>query len=250
MAMFGSKEQKNLTKLLSTALNQKKVMTLDELYGFLFGLAIIPEMLVPSQWMPTVFGGEEMCDIEDEKEGERLLGSMFSAYNRINTECSDGKFVFPFDTKKATTDDISRIRKWSHGLFLALSKSKKIFQFYGKSGGGAGESNVDKDTFAVSYCILRAVAFPEKSAEFIEQIQKGVQSDVSSVISDSNFISMLPDAVVSIQRYAKGVRLAIQIAEAEPKTVTPSAPLRVEKVGRNDPCPCGSGAKYKKCCGK
>lgn len=26
-------------------------------------------------------------------------------------------------------------------------------------------------------------------------------------------------------------------------------PIRVEKVpGRNDPCPCGSGKKYKKCC--
>ena len=23
-----------------------------------------------------------------------------------------------------------------------------------------------------------------------------------------------------------------------------------ETVGRNDPCPCGSGKKYKKCCGK
>lgn len=27
------------------------------------------------------------------------------------------------------------------------------------------------------------------------------------------------------------------------------APRRVEKIGRNDPCPCGSGKKYKKCCG-
>lgn len=26
-------------------------------------------------------------------------------------------------------------------------------------------------------------------------------------------------------------------------------PRRVEKIGRNDPCPCGSGKKYKKCCG-
>jgi len=25
---------------------------------------------------------------------------------------------------------------------------------------------------------------------------------------------------------------------------------RVSRIGRNDPCPCGSGAKYKKCCGK
>lgn len=26
--------------------------------------------------------------------------------------------------------------------------------------------------------------------------------------------------------------------------------VREDKVGRNDPCPCGSGKKYKKCCGK
>ena len=25
---------------------------------------------------------------------------------------------------------------------------------------------------------------------------------------------------------------------------------KVEKIGRNDPCPCGSGKKYKQCCGK
>ena len=36
-------------------------------------------------------------------------------------------------------------------------------------------------------------------------------------------------------------------AEARPKRV----PVRVmDKVGQNDPCPCGSGKKYKKCCGK
>lgn len=26
-------------------------------------------------------------------------------------------------------------------------------------------------------------------------------------------------------------------------------PVRVQKTGRNEPCPCGSGKKYKKCCG-
>jgi uncharacterized protein YchJ len=33
----------------------------------------------------------------------------------------------------------------------------------------------------------------------------------------------------------------------------PSGPLNIpksnKKVGRNEPCPCGSGKKYKKCCG-
>ncbi len=33
-------------------------------------------------------------------------------------------------------------------------------------------------------------------------------------------------------------------------TFNPKAPTRrVEKVGRNEPCPCGSGKKFKKCCG-
>jgi uncharacterized protein YecA (UPF0149 family) len=26
--------------------------------------------------------------------------------------------------------------------------------------------------------------------------------------------------------------------------------VKGDKIGRNDPCPCGSGKKYKKCCGK
>jgi SEC-C motif domain protein len=33
----------------------------------------------------------------------------------------------------------------------------------------------------------------------------------------------------------------------EGKMVRPK-PLAVTKIGRNEPCPCGSGAKYKKCC--
>jgi SEC-C motif domain protein len=28
------------------------------------------------------------------------------------------------------------------------------------------------------------------------------------------------------------------------------SPIKSEKIGRNNPCPCGSGKKYKKCCGK
>jgi SEC-C motif domain protein len=34
-------------------------------------------------------------------------------------------------------------------------------------------------------------------------------------------------------------------SEVNPKP----APVRVESIGRNDPCTCGSGKKYKKCCG-
>ena len=38
--------------------------------------------------------------------------------------------------------------------------------------------------------------------------------------------------------------------EDEPELPPPVEPVHVEETpGRNDPCPCGSGKKYKKCCG-
>ncbi|SHG53905.1 protein translocase subunit secA [Thermosyntropha lipolytica DSM 11003] len=67
------------------------------------------------------------------------------------------------------------------------------------------------------------------------------------------------DMVFSIKedvvRYILRVRVAQKLEER--KTFTShgeeevKTPVRVgEKVGRNDPCPCGSGKKYKKCCGR
>jgi preprotein translocase subunit SecA len=40
--------------------------------------------------------------------------------------------------------------------------------------------------------------------------------------------------------------------EVSEEAETPAAPFTREgrKVGRNEPCPCGSGKKYKQCCGK
>jgi uncharacterized protein YecA (UPF0149 family) len=36
----------------------------------------------------------------------------------------------------------------------------------------------------------------------------------------------------------------------ELQLVIPAARREAPKVGRNDPCPCGSGKKYKNCCGR
>ena len=33
------------------------------------------------------------------------------------------------------------------------------------------------------------------------------------------------------------------------KMLNPPKPTKSNKVGRNEPCPCGSGKKFKKCCG-
>ena len=39
-------------------------------------------------------------------------------------------------------------------------------------------------------------------------------------------------------------------AEGEEEDEAAESPSVAVKVGRNDPCPCGSGKKYKKCCGQ
>ena len=42
----------------------------------------------------------------------------------------------------------------------------------------------------------------------------------------------------------------LQGSESAGEAKAKKTPKRVQKVGRNDPCPCGSGKKYKQCCGK
>ena len=56
----------------------------------------------------------------------------------------------------------------------------------------------------------------------------------------------------------KGWKYTIELEPDKPEDITdleillnPQEPKVVEeKVGRNEPCPCGSGKKHKKCCGK
>ncbi len=49
---------------------------------------------------------------------------------------------------------------------------------------------------------------------------------------------------------AKFRHLAQEWKERQPKQMKVDRPVSPQKPGRNDPCPCGSGLKYKKCCGK
>ncbi|MBQ8080535.1 MAG: SEC-C domain-containing protein, partial [Clostridia bacterium] len=49
----------------------------------------------------------------------------------------------------------------------------------------------------------------------------------------------------------RAVARATQERGSEPVQEAPHNPVKAaKKIGRNDPCPCGSGKKYKNCCGK
>jgi preprotein translocase subunit SecA len=54
-------------------------------------------------------------------------------------------------------------------------------------------------------------------------------------------------AKLSTNRAAGGSTGVMAMAAQQDQAQTP---IRVKKIGRNDPCPCGSGKKYKKCCGR
>ena len=64
MAMFTAREKKDLKQLLASLANPEDFLSLEGLHGFLFGLAIIPEPIMPSEWLPCVFG-EGMLDLQE-----------------------------------------------------------------------------------------------------------------------------------------------------------------------------------------
>ena len=52
-----------------------------------------------------------------------------------------------------------------------------------------------------------------------------------------------------VEKPVERVQVAKPIEPAGDGTIAPKSRKAGEKIGRNDPCPCGSGKKYKKCCG-
>ncbi|MCP5508583.1 MAG: SEC-C domain-containing protein, partial [Chlamydiales bacterium] len=73
---------------------------------------------------------------------------------------------------------------------------------------------------------------------------------------------IIPQSVEALQQLLSQMRLettrsfASELDEQPPQQAGQEQQPRPEpvvvgpKVGRNDPCPCGSGKKYKKCCGQ
>ncbi len=59
-----------------------------------------------------------------------------------------------------------------------------------------------------------------------------------------------PGAAAGPQTGAPPARPADASSASPPRTTAPATRPDGSKVGRNDPCPCGSGKKYKKCCGQ
>jgi uncharacterized protein len=250
LPMFTPAQKKNLAKLLSLAGKQEGILTLDGLHGFLFGLAITPvsnEPILSSEWLPGIIG-EDLAQVEDEKEAERLLKSLFAAHNRINQQNHDGELSFPFEIGGIKPKDIQRIREWAYGLFLALSLRPAIWGMNEELDKEGKKQSKETSELASCTAVIMGVAFPEQIPELFQQSGKKAVHHEKPVELEAKMFALLPSAVSSIQEFGNAVRSGQKTLKST-KT-GPAEPLRIVKVGRNDPCPCGSGSKYKKCCGK
>jgi len=57
-------------------------MGLSDLDGFLTGIVVGPELILPSEWLPVIWGGEEP-EFETEAEMRTVLGTIMGRYNEI-----------------------------------------------------------------------------------------------------------------------------------------------------------------------
>ncbi len=53
-----------------------------------------------------------------------------------------------------------------------------------------------------------------------------------------------------VRQNSERKKIAEGVTNENKEKIKKSSPKKVKKIGRNEPCPCGSGKKYKNCCGK
>lgn len=202
-------------------------MTLEMLDGFLHALAIGPETLMPSQWLPKVWGlddGGMAPPVQDVGQMERVLGLVMRHFNSIVFGFGQRPpFVEPlWGTTQYDMGEFDDAEMWAYGFSEGVNLNRAAWQallhdpqgqqWYRPIGLlGEDEFSPDQDT------LTHTPAQREALAETIEH------------------------SLLQIHAYWLPLRHAA--AERQP------AQRMGKKVGRNEPCPCGSGKKFKKCCG-
>jgi preprotein translocase subunit SecA len=81
-------------------------------------------------------------------------------------------------------------------------------------------------------------------AEMFEEMVDDIRENTARML-----LSVVPSAQ-PMQRVQVAQPTAAGFAGAKTAVKRPAAPIqKTVKAGRNDPCPCGSGKKFKNCCG-
>jgi uncharacterized protein len=217
-----------LDKFLLSDRSPPDSMMLSELDGFLTGIAIGPELVRPSEWLPLIWGGgaPEFAGLD---EANDILGSLMGRYNEILREISDdalapifwadrnGTFIAMDWAEGFLQAIMLRADAWKP-LFTSERDGKLLFPILALCCDKNGDSLLGLT--------------PEAEDRIVEQAPE-----------------LIPGCVIEIAAYwrRKGAKQISIPLNAGPRPEPNRAAI---KVGRNDPCPCGSGRKFKKCCGQ
>ena len=86
------------------------------------------------------------------------------------------------------------------------------------------------------------IAYKKDSLDMFEEMISAIQSETVRRLYS---VRLKKDEEIKRERVAKATGESVGGDGTVKKQ-----PRRVQKIGRNDPCPCGSGKKYKNCCGR
>ncbi|PKN63301.1 MAG: preprotein translocase subunit SecA [Deltaproteobacteria bacterium HGW-Deltaproteobacteria-15] len=87
--------------------------------------------------------------------------------------------------------------------------------------------------------------YKKEGFALFEQLMDRIREEILSTLSRLQIMKQKPPADILPARRKKPMHFSHGDEAERPVTVKREG----KKVGRNDPCPCGSGKKYKKCCG-
>ncbi len=218
---------KDLESFLDRPDHPDGALTLGETRGFLFAVACAPELIRPSEWIPEVFGGESPA-FESAEEAERVIGALMSLYNEVTGLARASAARLP-DACALHPDPLANlgseapIAAWSRGFREGHAWLDELWN-------APLPGEVDQELGAVLTTLL-FFGLGERAEFLIAEMMPSMSAPEAAALMQRVF----PDAVV---QYA---RLGRVLEEAS------KAPARMP--GRNEPCPCGSGRKFKQCCG-
>ncbi len=202
-------------------------MLLSDLDGFLTGIAVGPELVMPSEWLPLIFGGE-LPEFADRDEAQAILDAIMGRYNEILRRIGDDMLDPVF---WADRDGMLIAADWAEGFLQAIMLRVDAWGPLFKS----------KRNGSLLFPIL--VLCGDENGESLLGIPPEDEDLLMEEAADH-----IPESVIAIAAYwrnkgPKQTSMPLKAAMSA-RPVHPSA-----KFKRNDPCPCGSGKKFKRCCG-
>ena len=215
-----SKKLQKLDAFLVSNAVDDEAMLLSTLDGFLTGIIVCPDPIMPSEWMPLVWGNAEPV-FASEKQVSEITGLIMGHYNDIIRKLERGQCRPIYDVD---FDDTLLWEIWIDGFWQAQAMRPEAIMALGE--------NEDLDLQAVLFALKRMLEIATTPSVELEPM------DTDAELMDQAAY-YIPDAALVLYHTRKRMQ------------ENPFATLANEsmlKTGRNEPCPCGSGKKFKKCC--